>query len=191
MFGGTERVASAIEWIMSELMNRPQDLNMVQKELIEVVGLNHRLVEKDLENPTYVEETLRLHPPIPLLSHESSVDDEIAGYFIPKESRVVINITRGLLVGTPTSAMMQRLSSPLMFLQEGVPDFKGSNFEYISLYLPLYATGAFHTGIGGGASASLFYMEVAGRNETKRVSLTWTICSDSPLPRQNGCCLTQ
>ncbi|XP_047965320.1 cytochrome P450 84A1-like [Salvia hispanica] len=76
MFGGTETVASAIEWAMSELMKSPNDLKKVQQELAQVVGLDQKVHESDLEKLTFlrcvIKETLRLHPPIPLLLHETS-----------------------------------------------------------------------------------------------------------------------
>lgn len=40
MFGGTEAVASTIEWTMAELMKNPMDLQKVQQELEDVVGLD-------------------------------------------------------------------------------------------------------------------------------------------------------
>ncbi|EPS73804.1 ferulate 5-hydroxylase, partial [Genlisea aurea] len=73
MFGGTETVASAIEWALSYLMKSPEDMKKVQEELAQVVGLNRKVEESDLEKLTYfrccLKEVLRLHPPIPLLLH--------------------------------------------------------------------------------------------------------------------------
>ncbi|KAF2312362.1 hypothetical protein GH714_034367 [Hevea brasiliensis] len=68
MFGGTETVASAIEWALTELMRTPEELKKVQQELAEVVGLERRVEESDFDKLTYLKctlkETLRLHPPI-------------------------------------------------------------------------------------------------------------------------------
>ncbi|KAF3440760.1 hypothetical protein FNV43_RR19046 [Rhamnella rubrinervis] len=133
MFGGTETVASAIEWAMSELMRSPEDLKKVQQELADVVGLERRLEESDYEKLTYfkcvVKEVLRLHPPIPLLLHETSEDAEVAGYFIPKKSRVMIN---AYAIGRdPNSWEDPDTFRPSRFLKDGVPDFKGSNFEFV------------------------------------------------------------
>lgn len=49
MFGGTETVASAIEWAVAELMKSPDDLKRVQQELEDVAGLNRKVHEPDLE----------------------------------------------------------------------------------------------------------------------------------------------
>nr|AAT39511.1 ferulate 5-hydroxylase [Camptotheca acuminata] len=133
MFGGTETVASAIEWAMAELMKSPEDLKRVQQELAEVVGLDRRLEESDFDKLTYLKcalkETLRLHPPIPLLLHETAEDTEVAGYYIPARSRVMIN---AWAIGRDKNSWDEpETFKPSRFLKEGVPDFKGSNFEFI------------------------------------------------------------
>ncbi|KAF3954364.1 hypothetical protein CMV_020283 [Castanea mollissima] len=52
MIGGTETVASVIEWAMTELMKNPEELKKVQAELSNVVGLCRRVQDSDLENLT-------------------------------------------------------------------------------------------------------------------------------------------
>ncbi|CAN0919058.1 Cytochrome P450 84A1 [Linum grandiflorum] len=133
MFGGTETVASAIEWALAELMKSPDDLRRVQEELAEVVGLDRRVEESDIEKLTFLKctlkETLRLHPPIPLLLHETAEDAEVSGYFIPKRSRVMVN---AFAIGRdPNSWSDPDCFNPARFLKEGMPDFKGSNFEFL------------------------------------------------------------
>lgn len=133
MFGGTETVASAIEWVMAELMKSPEDLKKVQQELADVVGLDRRVEESDFDKLKYLKcclkETLRLHPPIPLLLHETSEDAEVAGYYIPAKSRVMIN---AWAIGRDNNSWEDAETfKPSRFLQEGVPDYKGSNFEFI------------------------------------------------------------
>jgi ferulate-5-hydroxylase len=91
MFGGTETVASVIEWALAELMKSPNDLQKVQQELTDVIGLDRRFNETDLEKLTYlkciIKETLRLHPPIPLLLHETAEDTNIAGKSFLKNNK--------------------------------------------------------------------------------------------------------
>ncbi|KAK7834126.1 cytochrome P450 84A1 [Quercus suber] len=133
MFGGTETVASAIEWAMAELMKSPEDLKKVQEELADVVGLDRRVEESDFDKLKYLKcclkETLRLHPPIPLLLHETAEDAEVAGYYIPAKSRVMIN---AWAIGRDSNSWEDAETfKPSRFLQEGVPDYKGSNFEFI------------------------------------------------------------
>ncbi|XP_061340559.1 cytochrome P450 84A1-like [Gastrolobium bilobum] len=133
MFGGTETVASVIEWTMAELMKSPMDLQKVQQELTDIVGLDRRFTESDLEKLTYlkcvVKETLRLHPPIPLLLHETAEDSVVAGYSIPTGTRVWIN---AWAIGRDKSAWDEpETFKPSRFLNDGMPDFKGSNFEFL------------------------------------------------------------
>ncbi|KAL8098068.1 hypothetical protein AgCh_031000 [Apium graveolens] len=133
MFGGTETVASAIEWAMSELMGSPEDLKRVQQELIDVVGLHRRVEENDFDKLIYlkccIKETLRLHPPIPLLLHETAQEAVVAGYHIPAKSRVMIN--SWAVNRDPNSWDDPEKFKPSRFLKQGMPDFKGSNFEFI------------------------------------------------------------
>ncbi|KAL3637453.1 hypothetical protein CASFOL_018621 [Castilleja foliolosa] len=133
MFGGTETVASAIEWAVAELMRSPQDLKMVQQELTQVVGLGRKVEEPDFEKLTYLrcclKEVLRLHPPIPILLHETAEAATISGYHIPAKSRVMIN---AWAIGRDESAWEDADEfRPRRFLRDSVPDFKGGNFEFI------------------------------------------------------------
>ncbi|KAK1262315.1 Cytochrome P450 84A1 [Acorus gramineus] len=133
MFGGTETVASAIEWAMTEMMKSPEDLKRVQKELKDVVGLDRKVSENDLNNLPFfmctMKETLRLHPPIPLLLHETAEDCEVSGYYIPAKSRVMIN---SFAIGRDPNAWEEADAfKPARFERPGAPDFKGSHFELI------------------------------------------------------------
>ncbi|CAA0823539.1 Cytochrome P450 84A1 [Striga hermonthica] len=133
MFGGTETVASAIEWAMAELMRSPTDLRRVQQELADVVGLARKVEEPDFEKLTYLrcclKEVLRLHPPIPILLHETAEDATVSGYHVPARSRVMIN---AWAIGRDAGAWEDPDEfRPSRFLAEGVADFKGGNFEFI------------------------------------------------------------
>ncbi|XP_071724025.1 LOW QUALITY PROTEIN: cytochrome P450 71AU50-like [Rutidosis leptorrhynchoides] len=88
--------ATAVEWAVSNLMKHPRIMNKVQKELEDKIGLDRMVEESDLENLDYlnlvIKETLRLHPPTPmLLPHEALDDCIVDGFYIPKKSRVIIN----------------------------------------------------------------------------------------------------
>lgn len=133
MFGGTETVASAIEWALTELMHTPEALKRAQQELADVVGLDRRVEESDFEKLTYfkciIKETLRLHPPIPVLLHQSSEATEVAGYHIPKGTRVMVN---AYAINRDKNAWEDpNTFNPSRFLQNGAPDFKGSNYEFL------------------------------------------------------------
>ncbi|KAJ8631510.1 hypothetical protein MRB53_024833 [Persea americana] len=133
MFGGTETIAMTIEWAMAELMKCPEELSKVQEELAQVVGLNRKVHENDLDNLPHlkctIKETMRLHPPIPLLLHEATEDAEIAGYFIPAGTRVTVN---AWMIGRDKSAWVDPDNyRPDRFLKDGSVDLKGNHFELI------------------------------------------------------------
>ncbi|XAR69693.1 hypothetical protein NMG60_11001390, partial [Bertholletia excelsa] len=93
---GTETASSTIEWAMTELLCNPETMAAAQEELDRVVGSTRKMEESDIENLPYlqavVKETLRLHPPIPLLVPRKAVQDTtFMGYDIPKDTQVFVN----------------------------------------------------------------------------------------------------
>ncbi|XP_015883004.2 LOW QUALITY PROTEIN: cytochrome P450 CYP736A12 [Ziziphus jujuba] len=85
-----------IEWTFSELMKNPSKMTRLQQELKDVIGTHRMVEETDLQNLPYldmvVKETMRLHPAAPLLLPRQSTEDiAINGYYIPKNSRVLVN----------------------------------------------------------------------------------------------------
>ncbi|KAK9039807.1 hypothetical protein V6N11_014995 [Hibiscus sabdariffa] len=97
MIGGTDTTTSTVEWAMTELLRHPQKMAKLVEELDTVAG-NRNTVEEESLLPqllylnAVVKETLRLHPPAPLLlPHMPSETSTVAGYTIPKHSRVFIN----------------------------------------------------------------------------------------------------
>nr|GMC57532.1 cytochrome P450 84A1-like [Ipomoea batatas] len=133
MFGGTNTIATAIEWAFAELMKSPENLKRVQKELAAVCP-DRKVEQADLENLTFLKcclkETLRLHAPIPLLLHETVKATEVNGYYIPAKSRVVINTWA---IGRDKNYWEDDPESfkPERFLKAGAPDLMGNNFEFL------------------------------------------------------------
>ncbi|KAK3022591.1 hypothetical protein RJ639_046196, partial [Escallonia herrerae] len=89
--------ATAIDWVLSELLKHPYVLKKVQEEIEQVVGMERMVEESDLDGLKYldmvIKEAFRLHPVAPLLlPHESMEDCTINGYHIPKNSRVIVNV---------------------------------------------------------------------------------------------------
>ncbi|KAK1381327.1 hypothetical protein POM88_028071 [Heracleum sosnowskyi] len=95
-FGGTESPNAAIEWAMCELLQNPDQMKKINAELGLVVGANKKVQESDIDNLPYlhaiVQETLRLHPPAPLLVPRKAVrNTNFMGYSIPKNTLVMVN----------------------------------------------------------------------------------------------------
>ncbi|XP_016566591.1 geraniol 8-hydroxylase [Capsicum annuum] len=93
---GTDSSSATLEWAMLELMRNPQAMEKAKAELAQVVGKNKAVKEAELVRLPYLhcilKETLRIHPPVPLLSRKAEKDFELCGYFVPKGSQVIVNI---------------------------------------------------------------------------------------------------
>lgn len=86
------------EWALSEMLNNPDIMEKAMEELDRVVGKDKLLQESDIPNLPYLtacaKETFRLHPVAPFnLPHTSTADCNVAGYFIPKGSSVIVSRT--------------------------------------------------------------------------------------------------
>ncbi|CAI0542811.1 unnamed protein product [Linum tenue] len=94
----THTSSVTIEWVMSELMRNPEEMEKAQKEVRRVFdGKGKAVDEASIDELHYmkliVRETLRLHPPLPLLvPRESRETVVIKGYQIPAKTKVAINV---------------------------------------------------------------------------------------------------
>ena len=94
---GVETSATVVEWAVTELLRNPATLARTQQEMECLVGRNRSIKESDVMKLDYlrcvVKETLRLHPPLPLLiPHESMEGCSVGGYFILPKTRVFVNV---------------------------------------------------------------------------------------------------
>ncbi|XP_020230342.1 cytochrome P450 81E8 [Cajanus cajan] len=93
---GTETSAVALEWAMANLLNHPEVLEKARIEIDTEVGQERLIEEADVAKLPYlhniISETLRLHPPVPmLLPHYSSQDCTVGGYDVPRNTLLMVN----------------------------------------------------------------------------------------------------
>ncbi|CAN6223972.1 unnamed protein product [Urochloa humidicola] len=96
--GGTDATFTTPERVMAELVRHPGALSKAQDEVRRVVACKGAagVEERDLGELRYlraaIKETLRLHPPVPLLVQRESVAAcALGGYDVPAGTRVLIN----------------------------------------------------------------------------------------------------
>lgn len=135
ILGATDTSSTTIEWTMTELLRNPEKIKKVHEELERVIGNRKIVEESDINQLHYLEavvkETMRLHPVIPLLvPHSPSVATVVAGYTIPKGSRVLINVWS--IMRDPKAWKDPLEFQPERFLEHPeLGDYRGNNFNYL------------------------------------------------------------
>ncbi|KAF3662232.1 Geraniol 8-hydroxylase [Capsicum annuum] len=93
---GTESTSNTFEWAMVEVMRQPYIVGKAKDELAEVIGRGKAIEEADVARLPYlqciVKETLRMHPPDPIMFHKVDQDVELCGYVVPKDSQVLVHV---------------------------------------------------------------------------------------------------
>ncbi|KAG5583211.1 hypothetical protein H5410_053838 [Solanum commersonii] len=135
LLDGSDTTAVHLTWLMSLLLNNPHVMNHAQEEINKKVGKDRWVEESDIKDLVYlqaiVKEALRLYPPAPLLvPHEAVEDCTVAGYNIPKGTRLFPNawkIQRDPRIYSEPDKFM-----PERFLNEhSNVDARGQHFEFI------------------------------------------------------------
>ncbi|KAL6658697.1 hypothetical protein ACP70R_002737 [Stipagrostis hirtigluma subsp. patula] len=133
---GTDTSYIVMEFAMAELMRNPSAMARLQAEVRTNTPEGQEMVmEENLGDMTYlkavIKETLRLHPPVPLLLPRCSmVDCDIDGYTIPAQTRVIINtwaISRDSRFWDKAEEFV-----PERFMAGSThkADFKGNDFQF-------------------------------------------------------------
>lgn len=97
ILGATDTTTNSLTLTLASIVNRPNVLRKIQEELDFHVGRHRCVDESDIDNLVYlqaaVKETFRLHPTSEFLQpHESMKDCQVAGYHIPKGTRLLVNV---------------------------------------------------------------------------------------------------
>lgn len=127
---GTDTSATAIEWAMTELMRNPRVREKTQAELRQVFKGKRVIHDTDLEELTYlkliIKETLRLHPPLPLLLPRGCMEPcIIGGYFIPIKTKIIVN---AWALGRDPKVWHDAEKFILERFNDTNLDFKGTNY---------------------------------------------------------------
>ena len=98
IFRGTDTVAILLEWIMARMVLHPDIQAKVQAEIDAVVGSGRAVSDADVSSLPYlqcvVKETLRMHPPGPLLSWARLAvhDASVGGHLVPAGTTAMVNM---------------------------------------------------------------------------------------------------
>ncbi|CAN1217927.1 Premnaspirodiene oxygenase [Linum perenne] len=130
---GVETSATAIDWTMAEMIKDERVLQKAQQEVRQIFHGKPTVDEGSIHELKYldmvIKESLRLHPPLPLLlPRESQERVQINGYEIPANTKVIIN---GWAIGRDSRYWEEpEKFYPERFLDRSIDD-KGMNFELI------------------------------------------------------------
>ncbi|KAI3794337.1 hypothetical protein L1987_36967 [Smallanthus sonchifolius] len=130
---GTDTSSITIEWAMTEMIRNPSVMKKVQTEVREAFKWKTMITEKDLQSLSYmqlvIKETLRLHPPVPLLlPRECREQCKIDGYDIHVKQKVMINAWA--CATDPEYWEDAESFKPERFEKTSV-DFMGNDYEFI------------------------------------------------------------
>ncbi|KAJ4804754.1 Cytochrome P450 [Rhynchospora pubera] len=136
MFGaGSHTTFITLEWVMAELVKDQKTMLTLQQEVRTMSGnKSGTIAEEDLKKMTWlkavIKETLRLHPPAPLLvPRESLEESQINGYNVPKGTKVLINAWT--INRDPKFWQNPDKFIPERFVENTGIDFRGNNFQLI------------------------------------------------------------
>ncbi|WCJ42420.1 cytochrome P450 family 71 subfamily A polypeptide 26 [Euphorbia peplus] len=132
LVAGTDTSATVVEWAMSELMKSPKIMKRAQEELRKVYGENGKLDELVIHELKYftaiIKETMRLHPPVPLVPRLFGEECNINGYNIKANTELLVNVWA--IGRDPNHWIEPEKFYPERFLGSEV-DYKGCHYQYI------------------------------------------------------------
>ncbi|KAK9112950.1 hypothetical protein Scep_020469 [Stephania cephalantha] len=135
ILGMTDTTMVALTWAISLLLNNRPALKKAQEELEAQVGIERHVDESDVKNLVYlqavIKEVLRLYPPEPLSGPREALQDcEVAGYHVPRGTRLIANLWK--LHRDPSTWQDPMEFRPERFLMDhSHVDVWGQHFEYM------------------------------------------------------------
>ncbi|KAF2288975.1 hypothetical protein GH714_023191 [Hevea brasiliensis] len=130
---GSDTSFTTSEWAISETLRNPRVMKKAQAEVRLVFSEKVHVDEADLGELNYlklvIKETLRLHPPVPLLiPRESREQCEINGYQIPIKSKLIVN---AWAIGRDPNYWTEADRFNPERFSDSTVDYKGANLEFI------------------------------------------------------------
>ncbi|KAL3341669.1 hypothetical protein AABB24_025937 [Solanum stoloniferum] len=131
---GSDTSSSTVIWALSEMIRSPSVMAKAQAEVREIFkGKKTFDDETDLEKLTYlklvIKETLRLHPPTPLLvPRECREETNVDGFTIPLKSKVLVNVWA--IGRNPESWKNPESFIPERFENSSI-EFTGNHFQFL------------------------------------------------------------
>ncbi|CAL4970937.1 unnamed protein product [Urochloa decumbens] len=180
MFGaGSETSATTLQWAMAELMRNPRAMQKTQDEVRQALAGDGKVTEDKLAGlrylPLVIKETLRLHPPAPLLLPRACGSPcRVLGFDVPEGTMVIVN---AWAIGRdpahwdePDEFMPERF-------EDGGRDFRGLDFEFIPFgagrrMCPGMAFGLAHIELALAALLFHFDWELPGGMAAKELDMT-------------------
>ncbi|VFQ78932.1 unnamed protein product [Cuscuta campestris] len=139
--GGSETSSIIVVWAMSEMMKNPKVLGRAQMEVREAFRFSGKdeedgvLEEKEIGKRlpylnSVVKETLRCHPPTPLLLPRECMEETMVsgGYTIPRGTQVLVNVWA--IARDPCYWVDPESFVPERFEKKSI-SFMGNSFEFL------------------------------------------------------------
>ncbi|KAB1201180.1 Cytochrome P450 71A9 [Morella rubra] len=130
---GTDTSSATLEWTMTELARNPMVMKKAQEEVRNIASSTGKVEESHLQHLHYlkavIKETMRLHPPVPLLVPRESMEKcNLDGYEIPAKSRILIN---AYAIGRDPQSWENPLEyNPERFMGNDI-DIKDQDFRFL------------------------------------------------------------
>ncbi|KAJ9139580.1 hypothetical protein P3X46_030304 [Hevea brasiliensis] len=129
---GTDTSSKTAEWAMAELMKNPRAMKKAQEEVRHVFGKKGKVDEAGFQELKYlklvIKETLRLHPPAPMIQRQCREKTQVNGYDINPKTKIFVHIWA---IGRDPNIWTEADKfCPERFIDSTI-DYKGSNFELL------------------------------------------------------------
>ncbi|EEF39163.1 cytochrome P450, putative [Ricinus communis] len=130
---GVHSTATTLVWAMSELIRNPRVIEKAQTEIRNCIGDKRKVCESKIEKFEYLKlilkETLRLHPPGPLVvPRETMTQFSINGYDVHPKTRIQVNVWA--IGRDPTKWRNPEEFYPERFIDSSV-DYRGMHYELL------------------------------------------------------------